>query len=397
MAAMSRTFVLDNGGGSIKAGWSDQEAPAIIVNAKAKTKSGRKVHTGALINSLENKAGLLYKRPFQRGYLTDTALQCEIWRTVFSELSVTPADTSLLVTEPVFNFDQIKESLHELVFEELGFASLYRAPAADLCAFNACSGGAPGCVIVDSGFSFSHAIPYLYGKRIDAGVRRLDLGGKALTNHLKDVVSYRELDVSDESYVVDEMKKKTSFVSTEFMTTLKEAKGRSNPHAVEYVLPDFAEIKEGFAEAIEGPVGKKRKVEPSKQSLVLLNERFTIPELLFTPADIGIAQAGLSVTVQESIDALAAASQPLACSNIMALGGNACMPGFRDRLFNDVRSNTPADIEVVVTAPDAPDLYAWHSARAFAQQDGYAAKVVTKAEWEESGHKVCFKRFDGRD
>lgn len=44
-----------------------------------------------------------------------------------------------------------------------------------------------------------------------------------------------------------------------------------------------------------------------------------------------------------------------------------------------------------------PDLYAWQSARVFAQQDGYAAKVVTKAEWEEFGHKICFKRFDGRD
>ena len=57
--------------------------------------------------------------------------------------------------------------------------------------------------------------------------------------------------------------------------------------------------------------------------------------------------------LKECIDALAAASKPLACSNIMALGGNACMPGFRDRLFNDVRSNISTDIEVVVTAPEA--------------------------------------------
>ena len=64
------------------------------------------------------------------------------------------------------------------------------------------------CLVVDSGFSFTHFVPYVQGKilfilesfivffsiclssgkRVRSAVRRLDVGGKLLTNHLKEVI-----------------------------------------------------------------------------------------------------------------------------------------------------------------------------------------------------------------
>ena len=45
--------------------------------------------------------------------------------------------------------------------------------------------------MVDAGFSYTHAVPVFDWRALAAGVRRIDLGGKALTNYLKELVSYR--------------------------------------------------------------------------------------------------------------------------------------------------------------------------------------------------------------
>lgn len=47
------------------------------------------------------------------------------------------------------------------------------------------------CLLIDSGYSFTHIVPYVKGKKVKNAIRRIDVGGKLLTNHLKDIISYR--------------------------------------------------------------------------------------------------------------------------------------------------------------------------------------------------------------
>lgn len=86
-----------------------------------------------------------------------------------------------------------------MVFEEFGFRSFLAAPAAPLAlrgwaaarpdlAANPAGAG----LVVDAGFSFTHAVPVLDGRVLAEGVRRVNVGGKALTNYLKELVSYRQ-------------------------------------------------------------------------------------------------------------------------------------------------------------------------------------------------------------
>ena len=49
-----------------------------------------------------------------------------------------------------------------------------------------------------------------------AGVRRLDVGGLTLTNQLKEVISYRQLDVTEETFVVTQLKEDVSYVAADF-------------------------------------------------------------------------------------------------------------------------------------------------------------------------------------
>ena len=42
-----------------------------------------------------------------------------------------------------------------------------------------------------AGFSFTHAVPMCDGRALQGAVRRINVGGKALTNYFKELVSYR--------------------------------------------------------------------------------------------------------------------------------------------------------------------------------------------------------------
>ena len=46
-------------------------------------------------------------------------------------------------------------------------------------------------LVVDAGFSFTHTLPFFDGQLLDIGVRRVNIGGKMLTNYFKELVSYR--------------------------------------------------------------------------------------------------------------------------------------------------------------------------------------------------------------
>jgi Actin len=81
------------------------------------------------------------------------------------------------------------------VFEHFGFARYYSCAPGLLSLRHHTRRGArwaPACgVVVDAGFSFTHVLPVFDGRLVTAGVRRINLGGKALTNYLKELVSYR--------------------------------------------------------------------------------------------------------------------------------------------------------------------------------------------------------------
>lgn len=85
------------------------------------------------------------------------------------------------------------------------------------------------------------------------------------------------------------------------------------------------------------------------QILIMNNERFTVPELLFRPDDIGkstsescrhhgslfpigLGQAGLASTIAYSISKLPNDLQGMFWANIGMIGGNAKLPGLRERL-----------------------------------------------------------------
>lgn len=50
---------------------------------------------------------------------------------------------------------------------------------------------------------------------------RIDAGGKLLTNHLKELVSFRQWNMMEETHIMNDVKEKCCFVSTQFAADLE--------------------------------------------------------------------------------------------------------------------------------------------------------------------------------
>jgi actin-related protein 6 len=185
------------------------------------------------------------------------------------------------------------------------------------------------------------------------------VGGKLLTNYLKELVSYRQWNMMDEFLLMNQVKQDLCYLSMDLMADLTAAntftiappgaavRDRKMSRLHDYrdtalkklfVLPDFHHVLRGY---IKGDVEIPTQDE---QVLSMEIERFCVPELLFRPSDIGIDQAGIAESTWQSLSVLAdtpSSTSPaaasvgelemgLAASHVVLTGGNARFPQFRE-------------------------------------------------------------------
>ena len=266
-------------------------------------------------------------------------------------------------------------------------------------------------LVIESGFSFTHIVPVYKGVPFASSIRRVNIGGKVLTNLLKEVISYRQWNMMDENLLISEAKEALCYVSSNFqqdMTLIRKDSKRNKIYR-EFVLPDFVNTEKGYARnpfhgmyddeddkdfdeyfndlgiprensSILNQIGERsmnmeendtndndtsmnlessgiqerkesntslqhRPITPShhssgnieEQILKMELERFTIPEVLFYPSDIGMDSCGIAEAVLDSLKSLPPYLQGMFLSNIVLTGGNTSIPGFVPRLTSELR------------------------------------------------------------
>ena len=113
---------------------------------------------------------------------------------------------------------------------------------------------------------------------------------------------------------------------------------KPSPLLVDYVLPDYDKIRRGYlrphdALAAAGAAKQKaRGLAPQEDVLPLGNERFAVPELLFTPSDIGLREEGIPGMVMQSLRMLPEGLWPAMLANVVVVGGSSLFTGFMERL-----------------------------------------------------------------
>lgn len=235
-----------------------------------------------------------------------------------------------------------------------------------------------------------------------------------MTNYLTRLVSLRQYDMRNDTYLVNEIKEACCYVSRDFKgdmdRTWKGTKGDRRPEyatgggiAKDYVLPDYHKRSKGYMRDHDPNLAKLKKLGPSipgadaEDILTLRNERFTVPELIFSPTDIGLRQSGVAELVMQSLSELPIGLWPALLANIIVVGGNANISDFIYRLQREIRALAPAECIVRVARPADPIVSTWQGGAALATNRETLSKLsVTKQEYDEYGSTWVARKFEGR-
>lgn len=290
---------------------------------------------------------------------------------------------------------------------------------------------------MDCGFSNTHIVPIFDLQAINFGVRRLSVGGKLLTNHLKQVISHRQWNVMDESHMINDVKEQMCYVSLALNDDLqKAAVKRNNTITREFVMPDYIHVTRGYVKPIAadnaaaradadksaaapadadaaggeseaatagaaGPAAKKARARDGsvarggsggahaaedEQVLALGVERFSTGEVLFHPSDIGLEEAGIPEAVVQAVGATLPDLHEALYSNIVLTGGSTKLPNFATRFESELRQLVPADFAINVRPAQDPILAAWRGASHFASGPLFERSSVSREEYLEYGH-----------
>lgn len=394
-------LVFDNGSYSIKAGFVEQERPIKVQNAISKARDGH-LYIGNDFQSSSSYSGLVFKRPHDQGHLVSWECEKPIWDYTLNEIldnkELDANSVHLTLTETPFQLPQLSMNTDQIVFEEFGFHLFYRCPSPSLApwGFSDVSKVSDFALVIDSGYNATWIMPMIYQKVYWQGVKKLPIGGAVLDGLLKEMISFRHYDVSDEPLLVTTIKEKTCFLAQNFKESLQSRKS----NLCEFILPDFKTTKVGYVKT------KNTPVDTDAQSLKLFDERFSVPEALYH-ADIifdNIASSSAPIQtasfkslvdlVVQSIMSCPEVSRPLLLANILVSGGTAKLPGFIERLRSELTKELPLDW-LVQFKENGIDLEEsnWFGGRALASSDIVNTVSISKKEYFEHGSNWCQKQF----
>jgi actin-related protein len=140
---------------------------------------------------------------------------------------------------------------------------------------------------------------------------------------------------------------------------------------------------------------QRRELEEEQQVLNLTVERFSIPEALFRPSDVGLPSeiAGLPAAIVQSIDACPEPFQAALYQSIHLVGGLSQLPNLKDRLQRELRALAPCRYEVVITSSEAPIDQAWNGACKLTKQGSHADWSVNVGDSDAVMKRGAWKRL----
>ncbi|KAL1954662.1 hypothetical protein VTO42DRAFT_856 [Malbranchea cinnamomea] len=440
----SKVFIIDNGAYTMKAGYappitedgvSDPLSKCLTIqNALVRTRD-KQIYTGAHLEThISDWNEAVFRRPVEKGYIVNWEAQKAIWEHTFFDVKTArreevrcadPSDTTLILTEAPNAMAALQKNADEIIMEEWGFGGYARCIGPCLNAWNEVHSlfGDPVTInsnvsffpaecllVVDSGYSHTTVTPVYRGRPLQRGIRRLEIGGKFLTNYLKDLVSIRQYNMLDETYIINEVKETVCYVSNDFAGDMERTwkiKNRewTNSSAdrivVDYVLPNPNTRRKGFMRPHDSTarrkIGTLAGTSETEDVLVLGNERFTVPELLFNPQDIGMQQPGIPEIIMQSLHVLPTGLHPAFLANVLVVGGNALIPGFLQRLEGDLRQLAPTECVVRVRSPADPIRSTWLGASRMANNSAALQEVaVSQLEYQEYGSAWVAQKFMSR-
>lgn len=194
-------------------------------------------------------------------------------------------------------------------------------------------------IVLDAGDGVSHAVPVYEGFAIPSSIRRIDVAGRDVTEHMQLLLrkSGYVFHTSAEKEVVRIIKEKEGYVALDPKKEEKEwlqNAGRGDGRVKDYTLPDGNKIKLGA-------------------------ERYKAPEILFDPEIIGQEYPGVHQIVVDAINRTDMDLRKALFGNIVLSGGSTLTKGFGDRLLHEVQRLAVKDMRIKIFAPPERKYSTW--------------------------------------
>jgi len=357
----NQPVVIDNGSGVIKAGFAGAEVPKCVFPSIVGHPKHVRIMAGAVEGDTfigkraEELRGLLrVNYPMSHGTITDWDDMELIWRHLYSdELKVLPEEHPVLLTEAPFSPSSMREQAAQIFFETFNVPSFLTSIQAVLSLY--ASGRTTG-IVLDCGDGVTHAVPIYEGFSMPNAVRRVDIAGRDVTEHMQSLLrkSGYNFHTTAEKEIVRLIKEKTCYISLYPNKEMKETAGRS----AEYILPDGKPIKLG-------------------------SERFCAPEILFSPEIIGLEYPGLPQVIMDSIAKTDLDLRASLYKNIVLSGGSTMFKGFGDRMLQELRRSGPKDLKIVITAPPERKFSTWIGGSILASLSTFKKMMISLEEYRD--------------
>eukprot|EP00392_Amoebophrya_sp_AT5.2_P009182 g9210.t1 len=256
-------------------------------------------------HAVTKKCDLSY--PMKDGQIDNWEDMERVWDYIFLELGVDPCEHTVLLTEPVLNNQQKRETMVEMMFERYEFGAVNVSVQGVLSLYS--EGMATG-VVVDSGDGCTHIVPVYEGYVQPSLVQRMNIGGRHVTKLGRDQMVSDQLvnggvmfggsssSCAMTTAEVQELKESCCYVAYDLE---REKKLCRNTNALDRVVALYDNRVAGNSQS--------RRVNSNYLKRVRLGEeRFLAPEILFDPRlyqelnfDYGHQNAGVAEFVFETI------------------------------------------------------------------------------------------------
>ncbi|KAF9456550.1 actin-related protein [Collybia nuda] len=308
--------------------------------------------------------GLLKIRyPMEHGIVTDWDDMERIWSWVYAEeLGTLSEEHPVLLTEAPLNPRSNRDVAAQIFFDTFNVPALFTSVQAVLSLYS--SGRTTG-IVLDSGDGVTHAVPVFEGFSMPHAIRRVDVAGRDVTDHLQLLLrkSGHHLHTTAEREVVRTIKEKCCYVALNPVKEEKDTLGRTE----DFRLPDGNIVQLG-------------------------PERFRAPEILFNPELIGQEYAGVHQVVVDSINRVDLDLRKSLFSNIVLSGGSTLCRGFGDRLLNEVKKLALKDIKIKIYAPPERKYSTWIGGSILAGLNTFKKMWVSAEEYQEDPD-IIHKKF----
>jgi len=369
-----QTIVIDLGSYLSKAGFSGDDVPRAVVPSIVAQPRHQSIMVGLQRPPVfiggdppnAKRGTFTLKYPIERGIVTNWDDAEKIYHWLFyTELQTAPEEHPVLLTEVPLNPKANREKMAQIMFETFNVPALHIALQPVLSLH---SSGRDTGVVLESGDGVTHVVPIYKGYALTHGIKRLDLGGRDLTDYMLKILSERgyQFTTAADHNIVRDIKEKLCYVALNFDEEMKRS------------------VESTALNNYNTPTGQIITVPHS--------ECFRCPEILFSPQLLGKDESeGVHKMIYDSIMKCDVDLHKVLYENIILAGGNTMFPGIVERITRELKALAPTSMNIKVIASPQRQYSAFLGGTILSSYYSKQA-FYSKQEYDEFGPAIIHQK-----